>query len=315
MVLKAYLGPSVNSPNNSIADELSRFHWQDFYRLTPETRPHPPPIPLQLLQDLISPLQKHSAIPFWLKSYATALSQFLSFCCQLGRIHSSGSPCPADEWTLCLFATFLAGSLQHSSIKVYLFGMRALHIKQGFADPLRNCLRLQHVIRSIKRTQGSPSSSRLPITDDLILVIWKSLNLQFPDHSMFWAGCTLGHFGFYGPQNSVPSSASFSPLLHLDVQDITVDSSTDPSCILVTIKASKTDPFRKGCSIYIGLGKYPLCAVHVLLAYLAICGEGPALCFFVKTGNLSRVLYSPTDIGKLWPLQEFLVICRATASE
>ena len=90
------------------------------------------------------------------KSYATAPSQFLSFCYQLCRIHSSGSPCPADEWTLCLFATFLAGSLQHSSIKVYLFGMRALHIKQGFADPLHNCLRLQRVIRGIKRTQGSP---------------------------------------------------------------------------------------------------------------------------------------------------------------
>ena len=148
-----------------------------------------------LTSDPASSILHSLAIPFWLKSYATALSQFLSFCCQLGRIHSSGSPCPADEWTLCLFVTFLAGSLQHSSIKVYLFGMRALHIKQGFADPLPNCLRLQHVIRSIKRTQGSPSSSRLPITDDLILVIWKSLNLQFPDHSMFWAGCSWGILG------------------------------------------------------------------------------------------------------------------------
>ena len=159
------------------------------------------------------------------------------------------------------------------------------------------------------------SSSRLPITDDLILVIWKSLNLQLPDHCMFWVGYTLGHFGLCGPRNSVPSLASFSPLVHLDVQDITVDSSTDPSCIPVTIKASKTDPSRKGCSIYIGLGKYPLCALHVLLAYLAICGDGPALCFFVKRGNLSRVLYSPTRLGKLWPLQEFLVIFQATAAE
>ena len=164
-----------------------------------------------------------------------------------------------------------------------------------------------------QRTQGSPSSSRLPITDDLILVIWKSWNLQLPDHCMFWAGCTLEHFGLCGPRNSVPSLASFSPLDHLDMQDITVDSSTDPSCIPVTIKASKTDPFRKGCSIYIG--KYPLCALHVLLAYLAICGDGPALCFFVKRGNLSRVLYSPTGCGKLWCLQEFLVIFQATASE
>lgn len=86
------------------------------------------------------------------KSYATPQSQFISFYCQLGRIHSSGSPCPADEWTLCLFALFLASSLQYSSNKVHLSGVRALHIGQGFADPLQNCLRLQRVIRAIKHT-------------------------------------------------------------------------------------------------------------------------------------------------------------------
>ena len=217
------------------------------------------------------------------KSYATAQSQFLSFCHQLGRIHSSGSPCPADEWTLCLFATFLAGSLQHSSIKVYLSGVRALHIEQGFADPLHNCLRLQRVIRG---TQGSPSSSCLPITDDLMLVIWKSLNLQLPDHCMFWAACTLGYFGFLrSAEFTVPSWASFSPSVHLGVQDLAVDSSTAPSCICVTIKASKTDPFRKGCSIHIGLGKYPLCAVHASLAYLAIRGDGPGPLFLCQNGQ------------------------------
>ena len=108
---------------------------------------------------------------------------------------------------------------------------------------------------------------------------------------MFWVGYTLGHFGLCGPRNSVPSLASFSPLVHLDVQDITVDSSTDPSCIPVTIKASKTDPFRKGCSIYIGLGKYPLCAVHASLAYLAIRGDGPGPLFLCQNGQpLSRTL-------------------------
>ena len=86
------------------------------------------------------------------KSYATAQSQFISFCCQLGRIHLSGSPCPAEERTLCLFALFLASSLQYSSNKVYLSVVRALHIGQGFADPLQNCLRLQRVIRGIKHT-------------------------------------------------------------------------------------------------------------------------------------------------------------------
>ena len=172
---------------------------------------------------------------------------------------------------------------------MYLSGVRALHIEQGFADPLHNCLRLQRVIRG---TQGSPSSSCLPITDDLMLVIWKSLNLQLPDHCMFWAACTLGYFGFLrSAEFTVPSWASFSPSVHLGVQDLAVDSSTAPSCICVTIKASKTDPFRKGCSIHIGLGKYPLCALHALLAYWLSGVMGRALCFFVKTGKpLSRTL-------------------------
>ena len=41
---------------NSIADALSRFHWQDFRRLAPEAHRHPTSIPPQLLEDLISPL-------------------------------------------------------------------------------------------------------------------------------------------------------------------------------------------------------------------------------------------------------------------
>ena len=105
------------------------------------------------------------------RSCASSEAQFISFCRQLGKLHPSGLPCPADEWTLCLFVTFLARTIKHSSIKVYLSGFRALHIDHGFADPLINCLRLQRVVRGIKRCQGSPSSSRLPITDDLMLVI------------------------------------------------------------------------------------------------------------------------------------------------
>ena len=50
-----------------------------------------------------------------------------------------------------LFGTFPAACLNQS---VPLRCLRALHIEQGFADPLQNCLRLQRVIR-------------LPITEDL----------------------------------------------------------------------------------------------------------------------------------------------------
>ena len=46
--------------------------------------------------------------------------KFISFCHQLDKLHSTGSPCPTDEWTFCLFATFLANTIQYSLIKVYL---------------------------------------------------------------------------------------------------------------------------------------------------------------------------------------------------
>ena len=77
------------------------------------------------------------------RSYASAQAQFTSFCTHLDKLNSASSPCPADELTLCLFATFLAQRIQHSSVKVYLSRIRALHIEQGFPDPLTNCLCLR----------------------------------------------------------------------------------------------------------------------------------------------------------------------------
>ena len=66
------------------------------------------------------------------KSYASGQRRFYNFCLQAGKLHPTGSPCPTDEWTLCLFVAFLADSIQHSSIKVYLSAVRSLHIEQGF---------------------------------------------------------------------------------------------------------------------------------------------------------------------------------------
>ena len=115
-------------------------------------------------------------------------------------------------------------------------------IEQGFPGPLANGLRLQRVVRGIKRCQGSSSSSRLSITDDLMLLIWWSLDLRLPHHLMFWAACSLGYFGFLRVSEfTVPNLASFSPSIHLGVQDIAVDSLSAPSCMRFKIKSSKTD--------------------------------------------------------------------------
>lgn len=88
-----------------------------------------------------------------------------------GHLSLLGSPFTATEWTLCLFATYLADSLRHSSIKVYLSAVRSLRVDQGFPYRLENCLRLQRVVRGIKRSQGTlPSNPRLSISFILIRI-------------------------------------------------------------------------------------------------------------------------------------------------
>ena len=113
------------------------------------------------------------------KAYASGQRKFVKFCRQAGKLHSNGSSFPADEWTLCLFVSFLADSIQHSSNTVYLSAVHSLHIEQGFPDPFLNSLRLQRVLRVFKRTQGSPAARHLPITDSLLLVIHRALDLKF----------------------------------------------------------------------------------------------------------------------------------------
>lgn len=198
---------------------------------------------------------------------------------------ASGSPCPASEHTLCLFVTFLSESLNYSSIKVYLSAVRALHIEQGFQDPLSSCPRLERVVRGVKRTQGSSARQRLPVTNSVLLSVFSTLDVSSYDHCMFWAACNLAFFGFLrSSEFTVPSSTSFSEEFHLCVGDISVDSASAPASLRVHIKASKTDPFRQGCYIHIGRGKPPLCAVDSVLSYLSRRGDRPGPLFIMESG-------------------------------
>lgn len=107
---------------------------------------------------------------------------------------------------------------------------------------------------------------------------------------MFWAACNLAYFGLpRSAEFTVPNLASFSPALHLSICDISVDSDTNPSCLRVRIKASKTDLFRKGCFVHIGRGCFPLCALQAVLAYLAVRGNSDGPLFLFQDGQpLSR---------------------------
>lgn len=98
--------------------------------------------------------------------YSSAQKQFIEFCPKDGSMNQEGSTLPTTEQARMRFCSHLADRLHHTSIKVYLFGFRSLHIDMGFGDPLANCLQQQRVLRGIKRHQGSHKSPRQPVTGD-----------------------------------------------------------------------------------------------------------------------------------------------------
>ena len=139
-------------------------------------------------------------------------------------------------------------------------------------------LQLQRLLRGIKRVQGTNQTKRLPITSTLLQLILQSLDLSIYEHAMLWAACCLGFFGFLRAGEFTINSL-FDPDIHITVQDIQVDSRTGPTSIRVHLKGSKTDPFRQGCHIYLGLGRYPICPISAILTYLHLRGSptGPLL--------------------------------------
>ena len=73
------------------------------------------------------------------------------------------------------------------------------------------------------------------------------------------------------------------------MSDVQVDSSTNPQSFRVFIKCSKTDPFHKGCFIFLGRGSFPLCPVVSLTNYLHLRGPGTGPLFIYQNGTpLSR---------------------------
>ena len=75
--------------------------------------------------------------PSTCRSYTSAQAQSISFRTQLGKLHFSGSPCPADEWILCFFATLSAAKIQLiSPLRCTCPGLEYSILNRGFQTPL-----------------------------------------------------------------------------------------------------------------------------------------------------------------------------------
>ncbi len=232
------------------------------------------------LGQLVQHYLRCSLAPSTRRTYAAAQRRYLEFC---GRARLP--PLPTSETTLCSFAAAMAGEgLKHKSIKGYLSAVRNLQIMSGQGDPFDSQMPLlDYVLRGIKSEQakhGPAKRERLPITPTVLLklrAVWAK-EASKPDHIMLWAACCTCFFGFLrSGEVTVPSAQGYDPGAHLSVGDVSLDSIQRPKTAQVRIKASKTDPFRHGVSVFLGRTDSPLCPVAALAAYLAVRGlqKGP----------------------------------------
>ncbi len=151
-----------------------------------------------------------------------------------------------------------------SSVKSYLAAIRYTQITLGLGDPhISEWPRLSYVVRGMKkRTAHYARRPRLPITPAILRQLrsaWEKLANPL-NRNMLWAAACMCFFGFLrSGEVVVPSAKAFDPAIHLCRGDVRVDSRDSPSYLEVSIKASKTDVFRKGVTVVLGRTG-PMCA-------------------------------------------------------
>ncbi len=200
------------------------------------------------------------------RTYSSVQNKFESFCSIHNLIHPNGSPLPASELTLLSFIAFASKSCQASSLKVYLAAIRALHIQQGFKDPLSDCLRIPLVVRGLRRCpKVAKVPDKLPITTLTLQAIKFQLDFTNYDDVMFWAACCTAFFGFLRTSEFTAQGVVFSPEVPLSIASIV---HPVPNSVSIRLSQSKTDQFGVGATIILARADSPLCPLAALMSYL-----------------------------------------------
>ncbi|XP_077977481.1 uncharacterized protein LOC144433044 [Glandiceps talaboti] len=180
-----------------------------------------------------------------------------------------------------------------------------MNTEAGFSDNIRDDPILSYTVQGIKRQHGEIKRTRLPITLDLMRTLQHQLYTNcdpcFLDRTMLWSAFTLAFFGFLRVSEfTAPTTSTFDQHRTLLSNDITITN----HALTVHIKASKTDPFRRGSDIMIAKSDAPICAVNAYQDYRCLkprgCDHVPAFIFangnFLTrqslTENMQRLLRS-----------------------
>ena len=165
-----------------------------------------------------------------------------------------------------------------------MVGVYHLHFSEGHGYPFSGGLhQLQYILCGVKCAEGmsgAENRERKPITPNLLCKIKSVSNSQADtaDILMLWAACCLAYFWcMWIGELTVPTEDGHDASTHLSWGDVLVDDLNFFSRIKVHIKASKTDPFCWGISMFTGRVASDLCPITALLPYMMVRSksEGP----------------------------------------
>lgn len=212
-------------------------------------------------------LMAESVAPSTKAVYDSALSTYKRYCLlSLGYTGLVAALPPISEDILMNFATHchINLGLAHSTIKLYMCGLRFNYLINGLDNPFGTDMpRLHLLLRGIRRNDSKPQRLRLPITgqvlSQLISTLQRGVHGAFTD-VMLQAVCTTAFFGFLRCAEFTCGD-HFDPDVNLCVSDVRFQK--DSACL--QLKQSKTDPFRKGVTIRLfcnGTACCPTCHLH-----------------------------------------------------
>ena len=137
------------------------------------------------------------------QTYECQRKAFLRFCLYFGY-----QPCPVSNATLGRYAAFLARTLKPSSIPGYMNIIRIIHLENSLPNPLEGNWYLSSVTRGINRQKGTTPNRKLPITVDILKLMWSKLNHKDSFQATFWAACVCAFFTFFRKSTLLTKSES-----------------------------------------------------------------------------------------------------------
>jgi hypothetical protein len=148
-------------------------------------------------------------------SYRTHLMAFVRFC-----MYYDLTPVPATQETLSCYVAHLARTMSPNSISIYLNIIRIMHEEAGLKNPLEDNFEIMMIKRGVKRVKGVPPKQKAPVTVEILIDLFRGMDLSRNSEKAFHCALLVGFFGFLRKASLFPALPDVPVLKRLSRQDV-----------------------------------------------------------------------------------------------